>query len=96
MGLPLHLNKNEDPEHHRKLVRHLIMREGGFGLAIIAFLVIMALILALAMFPTIAPLATFVLFAYLAFFTLPMWLGLFEDDIEEETLRFDTQEDEAT
>lgn len=89
MDWPNQLSHEESPEAHQQFVNHLFGREVLRGAGILCGIGIVALILSLVFFPTLVVIAVLFYFAYILLFTLPMWLGLFEDDIEEEEHRHD-------
>lgn len=89
MGWPNQLSQKESPESRKQFVIHLVNREILRGLGILCGIAIVALILASILFPTMIVYAAPFFFVYILLFTLPMWLGLFEDDIEEEEYRHD-------
>lgn len=89
MAWPNQFSHEESPETHQQFVIHLVNREVLRGLGILGGVAIVALILGAILFPTMMVIAVPFFFAYILLFTLPMWLGLFEDDIEAEEHRHD-------
>ena len=88
MGWPIHPeDRLESQESEASFLSHLKRREGVIGAIIVGGVILIAVILASILFPKMWLLAAMFFFAYMILFTLPMWVGLFEDDIEEETKR---------
>ena len=93
MGVPIGVHPASDESNpSKRLQRHLRHREAAIGLVIVAGISVMALLLGAILFPTVTLLAAFFFFAYILLFTLPMWAGLFEDDIEEESRRYGAED----
>lgn len=84
MGWPTQLNRNESPEARQRFLEHLLRREIAIGAAIIGGVLLVAIMLAAILFRPMWFVAIPFFFAYMGLVTLPMWIGVFEDDIEEE------------
>ena len=93
MGVPVGVHPASDhTDSSETLQRHLRHRETAICIVIVVGISILALVLGAILFPSVVLLAAFFYFAYILLFTLPMWAGLLEDDIEEESRRYGAED----
>ena len=93
MGVPVSVRPASDQSNSSEtLQRHLRLSETAICIVIVVGISILALVLGAILFPSVVLLASFFFFAYILLFTLPMWAGLLEDDIEEESRRYGAED----
>jgi len=76
---------------------HLVKREGKTAIAIVVAIMVIALLFAAFKLPAqVFAIGAFVVFAYMLLIAAPLWLGWFNDDIEDETHRIEHDAEKAT
>jgi hypothetical protein len=69
---------------------HLVRREGRTGIVILVSAMVVAVMIAFIMFDfRLFAIGALVIFAYMLLISAPLWLGWFNDDIEDESRRME-------
>lgn len=86
----------EDDQLRPKDAR-IVKRESKTGAAIVIAVLLAATLIALIIFDQkMLAIGAFVLFAYMLFIAAPLWLGWFNDDVEEQSQKAEPAEDATT
>jgi 4-hydroxybenzoate polyprenyltransferase len=76
------------------VTQKIVERESKTGLVILFIVVLAALLIAFIFLPTpVFAIGALVVFAYMLLLMAPVWLGWFNDDIEDETKRLEQAEE---
>lgn len=76
------------------VTQKIVQRESKTGIVILFVIVLAALLIAFIFLPTpVFAIGALVVFAYMLLLMAPVWLGWFNDDIEDETKRLEEAEE---